>query len=728
MPTYLTESTDLASQAYRTKSLDLFIDLSEGQALVSATLHFELDERYSNTNEQLILKGHGLTLLSVALNNTPLQCDQYSLTPRKHTLVIKKPAKQGQLNIRAYIDISKLAQQHGVYFSPNGMFFSGTGRNIEYLTYFPRHDNNEILYTITLCSPRSAYPVLLASGLLLQSELSLEQRQTITYQHTIPESLDKLFIAFCNYSLVQYNVTNSDFTNTCLINVYVKPQYIAGTKIAINVIKSCCEWLSNEMNSSLIPKIFSIVATAIPAHGYQLFENVLLCDEYLCLATQNTATDSQIYDIYQFLAKIFFENLCTISPDSGLSSELLTNNFLKVFFGSIYESGFADEHNFKATSNAFWLNAISKNANSCKIFELPQDFIDRFKAILLDNSLPPNVKAELLTLPSFNELASVLDEVDFDIYKELFQYFVLQISNILEHELYQEYINLPPASNDEFTPYDFGTRKLKNLLLWYLMQCNNNNYIELATNQILLATNLNDRVAAYEAIASNPENDDHEFDSIIRTLLQIRCTNAPIQLEGNHLVTAKFVDPNTYAWMSEIVATLPAWHSYLLLKRFCNENSLMLHKQDGSGYLLLINSIIRIDSVDNNLAINLLSEFEIAFKLDHARKNLVIKYLSQAANAGISAELRLAIEDLHSRIITERNTSTISTVALLPKFSMNNPQTWSIKNGRGERLFPDFKKQLRHGDTIYARDRRCTLTQQMYEAIASPQPTPTPKP
>ena len=128
-----------------------------------------------------------------------------------------------------------------------------------------------------------------------------------------------------------------------------------------------------------------------------------------------------------------------------------------------------------------------------KELSLPQSVLDAFKGILLSETLEPAFIAEMLTLPSQNEVAGWFKPVDIDAISEALSFMKRAIAAELVEELTAMYHSL---KQDQYSvEHDcIGKRSLRNTCLAYLAVTDEGE--KLVTAQYQSANNMTDTMAA----------------------------------------------------------------------------------------------------------------------------------------------------------------------------------------------------------------------------------------
>ncbi len=131
--------------------------------------------------------------------------------------------------------------------------------------------------------------------------------------------------------------------------------------------------------------------------------------------------------------------------------------------------------------------------------QLSEDLIDAFRGVLLDENLEPAFIAQVLSLPSINEITGWYKQIDVDAVDTVLNGITVSLSAVLEDELSATYHTLKQA---EYTidHAAIGKRALRNQCLQFLAHTDKGNTLVKA--QYEAANNMTDTIAAMSAANS----------------------------------------------------------------------------------------------------------------------------------------------------------------------------------------------------------------------------------
>jgi len=257
-------------------------------------------------------------------------------------------------------------------------------------------------------------------------------------------------------------------------------------------------------------------------------------------------------------------------------------------------------------------------------FVCPDSLLDAFRAILLSESLDPALIAQILTLPSENEIANQFDVVDPDAIHAVRAFLLATFANDMFDELLALYRHHLMAEY-QIDHTQMAKRALKNGCLNLLAFANDNALIDqLVVKQYQDADNMTDSLAALNAAvkAQLPANnqllrsfDDkwHQDGLVMDKWLMLQATSPqPDVLENvKALLTHRSFTLNN---PNRIRALIGA---------FVNHNPVAFHAADGRGYQFLVEMLTELNQKNPQVASRLIDPLIRFKRYDQKRSALM---------------------------------------------------------------------------------------------------------
>jgi aminopeptidase N len=238
--------------------------------------------------------------------------------------------------------------------------------------------------------------------------------------------------------------------------------------------------------------------------------------------------------------------------------------------------------------------------------EPPQKLLDIYQKILNNSSFDPDYRVLIFSLPSENYLSQQLNQYDpVKLARDRLNYLRL-LAQKFEKDWYRTYktYNLKEKYVNDVS--SISRRSLKNLCLTMLLHSNLSKWETLAFNQYKEADNMTDRFSALNALTQMssplaPEclvhfyNKYENYSSVIDTWFTIQALDYPTS-------QIKIVDKIKKLYEHHAFKKDNPNRFHSLITAFCFGNTLGYHQLDESGYELWVDQMIKIDSVNPNIA------------------------------------------------------------------------------------------------------------------------------
>jgi len=274
-------------------------------------------------------------------------------------------------------------------------------------------------------------------------------------------------------------------------------------------------------------------------------------------------------------------------------------------------------------------------------YSLPDGYINACKAALTDATSDKALLAEILTLPGESYLGDQMDVVDVDAIHKARESLKIHLATELRDLFYQVYQENQEDGPYDITPASIARRSLRNLALDYLMQLQDPVMNELCVKQYRAQNNMTDVFSALSLIANSdiPEREGLLDDFYSRW-------------QQDQLVLDKWFSVQACSKRSDTLAKVNLLMQHpefnirnpnrmrSLIGSFCAMNQINFHAVDGSGYSLLGETVLQLDSINPQIASRMLRMLSRWKRFDSSRQALMQKQLQQIANSeGVSKDV-----------------------------------------------------------------------------------------
>jgi aminopeptidase N len=263
-----------------------------------------------------------------------------------------------------------------------------------------------------------------------------------------------------------------------------------------------------------------------------------------------------------------------------------------------------------------------------------------FEPIIQSTDISLALKAEILTLPSFETLFQQVDSVDIDV---LYQSRA-QLLKALAHTFHVEWLNHYSAFQKQsyaYQPEQVEQRKMRNLSLKYLTLSGQPNVEQLLTEQFNSADNMTDSLGVLSAAQLG---DLDLFEKLMLTFEQ--------KWHADPLVLDKWFALHANTNRADILARISILmgHSQFtinnpnrvraLIGTFSFFNVTGFHNIDGSGYKFVADYLIELNQVNPQVAARIITPLIQWQKVDKTRQLLMQHQLMRIGDTkGLSKDL-----------------------------------------------------------------------------------------
>ncbi|UGA56294.1 aminopeptidase N [Vibrio sp. VB16] len=290
---------------------------------------------------------------------------------------------------------------------------------------------------------------------------------------------------------------------------------------------------------------------------------------------------------------------------------------------------------------AKYIKANVENVQNGRAFELSERVLDAFRGVLLDRELDPAFIAEVLSLPSQNEVAGWFKPVDVDAVFLVLKSIKMAIADNLQDELTAIYGSL--VQSKYTVEHDaIGKRALRNMALSYLAYLPQGD--ELARAQYSNANNMTDTMAALSAAnqAKLPCREKMMDDFSAKWVNDGLVMDKWFALQGTN-PSDDVLDVVKKTMQHQAFTMKNPNRIRSLIGSFLTANPVNFHAKDGSGYQFageiltelnesnpqvasrLIDPLLKYRNYDEARQLLMRSELEKLSKLENLAKDLFEK-------------------------------------------------------------------------------------------------------
>ncbi|MDR8523670.1 aminopeptidase N [Shewanella fidelis] len=282
-------------------------------------------------------------------------------------------------------------------------------------------------------------------------------------------------------------------------------------------------------------------------------------------------------------------------------------------------------------SQSVWQNVERLQAQQAMFID-PR-IIDAFKGVLLAEDLDKALMAEILTMPSAGSLIEQTQAVDLDNLALAREFVVGEIACQCEDELAATVRALTGVD-------DAATRSLKNIGLYLLVKVDNS-YSSLASEQFDQASNMTDSLAALTALNAEPS----AMREQLMTQFEQKWLKTPLVMDKWFALHATLnhtccIDTLKSLFEHEAFSFNNPNRVRSLIGVFAAMNTFEFHRKDGAGYQFLADAIIKLNTLNPQVAARIITPLIQFKKFDQQRQSLMISQLKRILQVdGLSKDL-----------------------------------------------------------------------------------------
>ena len=279
-------------------------------------------------------------------------------------------------------------------------------------------------------------------------------------------------------------------------------------------------------------------------------------------------------------------------------------------------------------------------------WQVPEALISAFKHVLLEDSLDTDLRAELLSPPGFEEVASTLNLVDVAAVEAVRDYFRQQLGLGLFAEATQVYNKLWQEEDHSMSGHAYGRRKLRNVCLGLMMKANEAASLDTCQQQFAAAQTMTDQIASFSLLVncSNKASRTQAIDDFYK-----QWSKDDLVLDKWFALQATSELPETLKHVRQLLGH-PAFSIKnpnkvrAILGAFSQANPRNFHALDGSGYAFLGEMLAKVDKLNSQIAARLATPFTRWQRYDKPRQALMKQQLEQLAALNLSRDLREVVD------------------------------------------------------------------------------------
>ena len=296
---------DYRAPQFLIDTVDLHIDLAEEWTTVKAELNFRRNPASAENSKTLVLNGHKMELMAVILDNVELTQDQYQVDESQ--LTINDVPEKFVLSTEVRIQPQNNTELEGLYKSSKLFCTQCESEGFRKITYFLDRPDVMSLYSTTISADPQLYPVMLSNGNLLDSGKLTDGRHWVKWEDPFPKPA-YLFALVAGDLLHIEDSFRTSSGREVKLQIYVEAENIEFCDHAMRSLKESMRWDEERFGREYDLDLFMIVAVNDFNMGAMENKGLNIFNSKLILASQETATDTDFYNIQGVVGHEYFHN------------------------------------------------------------------------------------------------------------------------------------------------------------------------------------------------------------------------------------------------------------------------------------------------------------------------------------------------------------------------------------------------------------------------------------
>jgi aminopeptidase N len=287
-----------------------------------------------------------------------------------------------------------------------------------------------------------------------------------------------------------------------------------------------------------------------------------------------------------------------------------------------------------------WLN------QSEETWVLSPKLIEAYCQVLNDESLEMALRADILTPPHFEDVAATLVSVDVGQVENVRNAYRNALGKALYPHAKRIYQILWAEEDGTTDCQSFGRRKLRNTCLWLMMKGDEAATLPFCTDLFQSAPTMTGKLASFILLAnvSEPKVRQNAIDEFYA-----EWSDNDLVMDKWFSVQASSEAPDTPERVKALLSH-PAFHMKnpnkvrAVIGAFAQFNPRYFHALDGSGYAFLTEMLLKLDTINPQVAARLASPFTRWQRFDAPRQMLMRQQLERLAGHSLSRDLHEVVE------------------------------------------------------------------------------------
>jgi len=296
---------DYAPPPYLIHDVELDIDITPNDTIVTATLAVARNPAAGSADMPLVLDGDELELLEVSLDGVKLDPERYTSAPEHLTIDDVPDAFRLETQVRIHPD--RNTQLMGLFRSKDGYFTQCEAEGFRRITYFLDRPDVMSRYTTTITADKERFPLLLSNGNLDATGDGPGGQHWARWVDPFPKPSYLFAMVAAKLDRLADTFTTASGRTVDLL-VYVESGKIDQADYAMESLKASMRWDEEVFGLELDLDQYMIVAVSDFNMGAMENKGLNIFNTKYVLARSDTATDGDFMMLDRVVAHEYFHN------------------------------------------------------------------------------------------------------------------------------------------------------------------------------------------------------------------------------------------------------------------------------------------------------------------------------------------------------------------------------------------------------------------------------------
>ena len=293
---------DYSPASFTIKTVNLTIELNDTSTQVVNELTLN---RQGEHQENLILDGEQLTLVSVSIDNELLSIDQYQQAD--HNLIIKTDKNNFTLTIVTEINPVDNTSLEGLFKSGGAFCSQCEAEGFRRISYYLDRPDVMAIFTTKVIADKTLYPYLLSNGNKIDQGELADNKHFATWYDPFPKPCYLFALVAGDFDLLTDTFTTCSDKEVAL-EIFVDKGNLHKAEHAMTSLKKSMAWDEQTFGLEYDLNIYMIVAVDFFNMGAMENKGLNVFNSKYVLADKLSATDTDYFNIEAVIAHEYFHN------------------------------------------------------------------------------------------------------------------------------------------------------------------------------------------------------------------------------------------------------------------------------------------------------------------------------------------------------------------------------------------------------------------------------------